>query len=992
MLRVPAQSTATDVTVHSAHLVPADPDFDPSYGVEPGGGVRTITEGVRIINMARGAALSARDRLPQAPNDVLAVPPRMGGGFFYLIGTILWRSDTWLSKPVPVFQAPQAIKMMWAGLDRVYLRTQGGANIALDPATGKPADLGALPGTPFLGTYTAVDGWHAVAIADLRGVVSTDDAGVTWRSVKLPIEPHELKRVGDAIFVGSAGGVKAQWFEVQRGGFVTRAAAPAAEDDGHDDVPDAIQRVYGKRPLQAAVEDGWPLGDGSAVVARDGELARIRLSDGVVLEHAAGAFPQKPSKCHPVPLGTGVFGFVCGEPHGETAIYAFNQGKLDLLRSFEQPRRVLASGNGSLVVHGGCDADAPTDDARSPEHVMCVRSKAGDWRDVRIKDPSCVRQVPGDCEEYARDQRVVALSSGALVVLSPPQAGRLEGVARLTVLEPNGTVRTVPLVLDATADTTPSVLRVLRLGMWLDGFEEREPNVIGGWAELAGILVGVKIKIDGHTKHGLLLHDGGTMLASGKWALGFSGGRRGYETMDGGMTWAPIDLPDAIAQGRAAVSRSCGPVGCVANGWIRVGWGAPPPEEAQVMPALPTITPVSLRPSSSTLSCDLVKVGPPAAANAAVVTNGYDESYRYGRYGGGYGGYYPGYQRPKQTFNCTGFFTMGAPKLTDKDVCYGAQAKDSSNLVGAAAQWYAIGPKEGEWDQHNRWTVRWLSPFGSGADVKSTPMSTTPRAVMESTGYLTMAQPRYINWTVHAGDDPGHALLIGRQTQSASEFFLMELEDGRPPSEIRRSDGEPFTEIESAVRSGGRWFVATQQNPGTSAASVVWEIDSGVAREVIRLPRTTDGNGRVASRLARRADGRAVGVVVDGQPSAARTGTAMRWVAPVDVETGAVSDPEPLGPIDLADRAVPTCRGDEPGWIFDVTWSPGVRVETAAASSALRSVLARLRVSRDRACFERLSGLGEIEPLKVGGKANENGIEVSVLSGQTRHLLRCTSK
>src|SRR2546430_812866 len=153
MLRVPAQSTATDVTVHSAHLVPADPDFDPSFGVEPGGGVRTITEGVRIINMARGAALSARDRLPQAPSDVLAVPSRMGGGFFYLIGTTVWRSDSWLSKPVPVFQAPQTIKQggMYAGLDRVYLRTQSGANIALDPKNGKPIDLGALPGTPYLG-------------------------------------------------------------------------------------------------------------------------------------------------------------------------------------------------------------------------------------------------------------------------------------------------------------------------------------------------------------------------------------------------------------------------------------------------------------------------------------------------------------------------------------------------------------------------------------------------------------------------------------------------------------------------------------------------------------------------------------------------------------------------------------------------------------------------------------------------------------------------
>jgi hypothetical protein len=344
------------------------------------------------------------------------------------------------------------------------------------------------------------------------------------------------------------------------------------------------------------------------------------------------------------------------------------------------------------------------------------------------------------------------------------------------------------------------------------------------------------------------------MLASGRWGLGFSGGRRGYETIDGGMTGAPIDLPDAIAQGRATVSRACGPVGCAANGWIRVGWGAPPPEDAQVMPALPTVSPLALRPSSLTLACELTKAGPPAAAGTAAVISLDDGLGRYGgRYGGGYAGGWPsGYPgRPRQTFNWTPFFTAAAPKHGEKDVGASYAAKDASNVVGTSAQLYAWGPKEGEWDQRNRWIVRWLSPYGSGADVRSTPVSATPRIVMESTGWLMMASPRPMSWTVHTGDDTSHALLMGRQTNGPSEIFLMELEDGRAPSPIRRADAEPIAEVESAVRAAGRWFVATQQNPGSAAATVVWELDGGIARELSRLPRTTDGNSRLPAQLAR---------------------------------------------------------------------------------------------------------------------------------------------
>ena len=41
------------------------------------------------------------------------------------------------------------------------------------------------------------------------------------------------------------------------------------------------------------------------------------------------------------------------------------------------------------------------------------------------------------------------------------------------------------------------------------------------------------------------------------------------------MTWTELELPEPIAPARAVRERACGPVGCLAAGWMRVGWGEP---------------------------------------------------------------------------------------------------------------------------------------------------------------------------------------------------------------------------------------------------------------------------------------------------------------------------------------------------------------------------------------------------------------------------------
>jgi hypothetical protein len=259
---------------------------------------------------------------------------------------------------------------------------------------------------------------------------------------------------------------------------------------------------------------------------------------------------------------------------------------------------------------------------------------------------------------------------------------------------------------------------------------------------------------------------------------------------------------------------------------------------------------------------------------------------------------------------------------------------------------------------------------------------------------------------VAVGDDGRHGLLIARRT-SPIEAVVIELEADRPPLEVKRADGEPFGEIESAVRASGHWFVTTTQSAGEIPAAVVWLVEGGIARELARVPRAgIDGKGPPV-RLARRSDGRAVGIVVDGQPGAERS-TPLRWLLAIDADTGTPGELEALGAADFADRdAVALCTGDEAGWVVDVPWTGTVRMQIGGVANAtsartMRSGYARMRLTKDRACVEQLAGAidSAAEGLSRPGatrvanppRSEARSINVSAFVARARYALRCGSR
>ena len=1038
-LRAPA-TALVDPTVRPARLVPARRAGDETgFGAEPGGALRTLIAGVRVINLAGGGVLSAADPLPSPPSATVEVPERMGGGFLFAIGPSIYRADKWLAPLRLLYVAPMAPTHLFVGLDRAYVRLSNGAYAAFDPRAGTPMDLGPWPASPHVGRLVAADGWRAAAIADLRGLVATFDAGGRWQTIPLPIDPHELSLAGDAIVAtGPDSAGETQAYAVQPNGQVAHVqqAAPS-KVAAAELVPEGPAKVLGTRPLLTAVLDGWPLSDGTAVVARDGVLARVRMADGTVVDSAPDAFPMKPARCHPVSLASlrapAAFGFVCGEPHGATEIYGYDAaaGRLSLLRHFDTPRSVASPANGTLAVEGPCDAEAPTNDGRGSEQRYCLMRPSGAFEDFVVN---------GDVGA----ERVVPLADGRTAIISPP-AGDL-ATARLTLFD-GAHAKTTSLTFQLSTPPTPSrpprpkiapsdddddsdeapgdqdgdaddqapaadegavLTAVLRSGTWLRGFEERRPGVLSGWVEHSGTYVGVEVTLDGHAKSGRFVRELGTGMVSGRYGLGWTSSRQGYETTDGGMTWKQISLPEPLESAgpaAGATTHGCGPLGCVLAGWIRVGWGGDEGKRLSddTTAQSPRTASITLSPSVS-LRCELAgKLAPQGLDTAAVRAYegyfGYSGSYGY-RYGRPY---------MPTTRDWTPFYTVEAPKLANDDLGYSIRTDEvfdrqafdrtaSHFTLSPLARLYAWGPRGIEWDLHGRFMVRFSTPFDGSNVVRTTQSVPIPHFISESTNFTMGVAPRYLqNVAIVPGDDDAHALLVVRRgAGTPSAYVAAELESERPPAEVHRADGTPIGDIESAVRMSGRWYVATSE----AARSVVWEVENGLAREVTSVPRVAqDGTSRKPLRLVKRADGRVLGAIVEGTPVTEGADKPTRWLdqlwaIPIDVDAGTTGDPERLGPVDGSGKPVSVCGPQDGGWVVDGRW-PGSSVSLEMGSASERgytsTVLARYRITPTAVCIEKLAMSGYSSPpaRPTLGKVDGPFATVSLYVDRARQTLRC---
>jgi hypothetical protein len=223
---------------------------------------KVLVDRMRLIAHEDGSLERASELLPVGSVNAIGLPSRLGGGYVFHAttggGTQLWRSSTWLGKLQPLVQLTAVASEVIPGFDRLYVRmTANNKLAALDPQTGESMSLAPLPPAAAYGVLAFADGWRAVVDTDLRGPLATFDAGTTWRSIGIRERVSAIPITNGDPTIIVAGG---QYRIDARGGTTYRADSSREAASGEDSEEPQTRPAgpFGRRPLRAAVEDGWP--------------------------------------------------------------------------------------------------------------------------------------------------------------------------------------------------------------------------------------------------------------------------------------------------------------------------------------------------------------------------------------------------------------------------------------------------------------------------------------------------------------------------------------------------------------------------------------------------------------------------------------------------------------------------------------------------------------------------------------------------------------
>ncbi len=887
-------------------------------GKQPDGSQQFILQRLRLEQAPSGALRRARDLLPASRPGAAAqpLPERLGGGYLFVTsgsGSSLWRARSFLSRLTPLARLSTSPVQAVAGTDRILVRVLSTDRVwGVDPDTGTLGPPLPLPAAPRYGAMAFVDGWRGVVHADLRGLLATRDAGATWKPVPVAEVPRSLAVEGDLIAMTMGSGRLR--FDPATGALLdgpapgSSASAPAA--------PPGRKGVWGAaRPLRVAVEDGWPLLDGTAVVLRGGRVARVKLEDGEVLDSSFSPLDgEEATTCQAIRFGADV-GFACGAAGRGTTIHAYAPpaGVVPVL-SFDEPRAVAPSQNGWLVLRGGCAASAAGSGPGSAG-AYCVVSPAGALREVFTRGDVGV-------------ERVVALADGRVAVVVPPR-GPTDGQVTILPAKNGDAVTSIKL---QPGDEAP----LLRRGLWLDGMYEAAPGEIGGWVEASGLLSGVRIKLADAALTAGPLQDGALFSITGTHAMAAQSPDLFHESLDGGLTWKTVDPPPSLGQGKLQPGLRCGAVGCSfqfdRGSWLRVGWGALADptdlDEAHDKPASYTDRTLykPLR-----LGCEI------AHQESIKETDSPPDRPRR-----------PFLVQPPSDASDTLPSFLGAPPPA---VPAGALALSEGTSSGASARVYGWVPRGVAAGRASRIVARFHDRFDPDHPVRSTALSV---ASWRDEQALRDAFGRGNNsLAFHGLLDPGGKALLLSACQSAS-CDLFSAVDGRPLTLLPQPEGEPFARIfspsSSAVWLDESFFLAANVGPQIH----LWRLDPGQPRLLARIPRVTGFNNISAQvTLVRRARGGLLGLLARGAGVPNRSEQDL-FILPIDPSSGQTGEPIRLGSSDLSWAPLRTCSASDDGWLIEQSppTQPALRLPPGLR---LGDVELRLRADPESLCVEALA-------------------------------------
>ncbi|HTQ07221.1 MAG TPA: hypothetical protein VMI54_25365 [Polyangiaceae bacterium] len=884
------------------------------------GGRRFIAQGLRVIESPEGALVAADEFLPGSRiASTLALPARLGAGFLFVLNTngqaLFWHAKTWTGALEPLARLDGEAERVVPGFDRVYvLRGRGAPWVALDVASGHALDLASLPPSPGYGAMAFADEWLGAVELPLRGVLATFDAGGSWHP--LGLAHAELGAADGGIVVEAPG----QRFLLTANGAERPLAAAAAGVPPPEAAPKQARRLpvalpFGERPLETAVLHGHVDGDGTALVAAYGSLARVSLRDGSILALAPDAYAGR-APCDAVALGAGI-GFVCGELHGATNVYALGPGlTLSPKLAFDAPRRVAPNQRGALVVEGGCGSH----EEGAPLH--CVVPPAG---------------APYAVARQSVDERAVALADGGVALLRPvtrrPKAAEKspetsddpdaphpaakpapkvdEVVGTLALVHPGAPERSVPLRLSAVDDEAARAL--VESGLWLDSFVEAASGDLYGWVAGSDSFVGVRVKEDGSVLVGSPEPHLDRAMLSGRFGLvvGHSGGLR--ETVDGGFEWTDGEFPgepDLRPLHTSGTWSGCTRLGCSVSGWLRVGWKMGEKDRLKLA-AVPEPTHL-FGSGGNRWSLECHATG--EQSKPALHSNPQSED------------------RAQSPWNPLA--EVSPPARTRAD--YGFETGNEADLHLFRA--YAWGPPGDGWVRDARWLLRVRDPYRVGDAIWSTAPSSSAWSsdVLAADAFGRSPNGPPSTWRV-LSDPVRHAGLLLVSLRGSVELYL--LEEG---SRITRLKTQGTLGVLSSVAvAGGRFYAAAL---GEGHALRLYRVEHGELELLGEFPDVLGRSETPALAPAARGDG--VGVWLHD---------VNYYLFPFDVANRRFDAPIVARASDLASMP-PACSTGEDGYVVGDAISLEPNVELVGAGvSAGNGIEVRLVVSPSHVCVDALA-------------------------------------
>jgi hypothetical protein len=874
---------------------------------------RLVAFGLRVLARPDGAVELAREYLPAARTvQSLELPPRLGGGFlFYVLSssaTLFFRAKTFTADLEPFARLEFEAEQVVVGFDRLYvLGRRPDRFTALDVETGAAIGLGSLPPSPGFGKMAFVDGWFGAVQAPFRGTLVSFDAGASWRPLGLAATNLDVED-DDLIITGPDGVVALD----HNGAFSRREAS--APQDSESPVAQRLRQVLAQNELRAgrdslapralklAVLRGFRDRDGSFVVASAGALFRVRPDDGKIIAHDEHAYPGG-GECTALPFEQG-FGFACNEGSDKTTLFAFEPPlALRAVREFAGARYVATSGNGALVIRGGCGPGPSADGA------YCIAGKHGDFHEIRVRGDLGV-------------ERVVALSDSRVAVIVPP---RLGAQGFLSLIDASGKEQRVPLKLpraEAHADS------LLDNGLWLDGFQELPSGTLSGWVAGAEPFAGVRVALDGTVSVSEPETSIDRALISGTHALVVGRTGRAVETITGGFDWSDVELPsefDGTKEPRDdARLQGCSELGCAFGGFVRVGWRGENPAPRLPIAKLPSVTALA-QPGGSrwVLNCEPTgeasepSMVQPSPARGSV--RGEDAEPPWAP-----------------------FLELAPPKLAAGEVGYDAASNESNS---AELHVYAWGERGADWGRAGHAQIRALDRFRVAGGAFQSAVTRSPwsdaTAAAEAFGFDGSGNPTNFRGVLETGQRSGVVLASSRGL-----LDLLLFDEGRSVTRVPNVGRFGLGMLSSVTKLGDAWYAASFNE---NHAFTLSRIENG---RVERLAEYPDVSREPSSALlVRGVHGDALGIWV----------AALGWyLFPIDPETGSASAPLYESPADLATMP-PACAPDADGFLLSdhLALEPTLRFPHNFDGTSARRVAAQFIWSARGLCTRALAADSE---------------------------------